>query len=497
MIAKNDNLTGNNGQKQAELVMQTSMQLLPLIMNNIPQAVFWKDRDLVYLGCNQAFADDAGFSSPEEIIGKTDFDMPWTDQAELYRADDRSVMENGEPKLNYEEPQTTPSGSTIWLSTSKIPVYENGQVIAILGMYEDITSRKQAENMLQASEEQFRSIYDNATIGLYRTTPNGRILMINPTGLRLLGFDLFEDISRRNLEEAGFEEKDARKKFREKLERDGVIGQESVWTKNDGSSIFVRESSTVSRDENGNVLYYDGSFEDITERKTAEKAVRESEERFRRFSEATLEGLVFHEQGKIVDVNPAAVALFGLSNTSDLIGRNLLEFIVPEYHQLVLKQMQLESVTPYEVRGIRHDGSTIPVETSTRAYKYSDRVIRASSIRDITVRKNAEQALQDSQRLLQLVMDNIPQAVFWKDRKSTFLGSNHAFAKDGGLNSPQDLIGKTDYDMPWKEQAELYIADDQRVMETGETKINYEEPHTGRVGCNNLGAYQQDPHAGR
>jgi PAS domain S-box-containing protein len=180
MKTKDNKLTTDNGQKQAELVMQTSLQLLPLIMNNIPQAVFWKDCDLIYLGCNQAFAEDAGFSSPAEIVGKTDFDMPWTDQAELYRADDRRVMEYGEAKNNYEEPQTTPNGSTIWLSTSKIPVRENGQVIAVLGMYEDITGRKQAEKALQASEQQFHTLYDNATIGLYRTTPDGRILMLNP-----------------------------------------------------------------------------------------------------------------------------------------------------------------------------------------------------------------------------------------------------------------------------------------------------------------------------
>src|SRR5512140_2830614 len=130
------------GHKQAA---QTSLQLLPLIMNNIPQAVFWKDRDLVYLGCNQAFAEDAGFASPEEVVGKTDFDMPWKDQVELYQADDRHVLESGEQKLNYEEPQTTPGGSTIWLRTSKIPVYENGQIVAILGMYEDITEQKQVE----------------------------------------------------------------------------------------------------------------------------------------------------------------------------------------------------------------------------------------------------------------------------------------------------------------------------------------------------------------
>src|SRR5574339_563111 len=97
----------SNGKRQAGQNVHGHLQLLPLIMNNIPQAVFWKDQDLVYLGCNQAFADDAGFSSPEEIIGKTDYDMPWKDQADLYRADDRHVLDSGESKLNYEEPQTT------------------------------------------------------------------------------------------------------------------------------------------------------------------------------------------------------------------------------------------------------------------------------------------------------------------------------------------------------------------------------------------------------
>jgi PAS domain S-box-containing protein len=133
-------------QKRAEEAVRESQQMLQTVMDNVPQSIFWKDRDLVYLGCNQNFADDAGKGSPEEIIGKTDYDMPWQPQAELYRADDCRVMESGEPVLNYEEPQTTPDGGQIWLRTSKVPLRDaRGNVTAVLGAYEDITERKRAE----------------------------------------------------------------------------------------------------------------------------------------------------------------------------------------------------------------------------------------------------------------------------------------------------------------------------------------------------------------
>ena len=120
--------------------------LLHEILKQLPVRVFWKDTELRYLGCNAMFARDAGFSSPEDVIGKDDFQMAWREQAELYRADDKRVMTLGQPKLNYDEPQTTADGSMIWLRTSKVPIRDDtGDVIGILGIYEDITARKQSE----------------------------------------------------------------------------------------------------------------------------------------------------------------------------------------------------------------------------------------------------------------------------------------------------------------------------------------------------------------
>ena len=154
--------------KQAEDALHKSKDLLRYVVENAPARIFWKDRASRYLGCNTQFAKDAGRSSPDELTGNTDFDMGWKDQAELYRADDQAVMESGKSKLGFEEPQMTPDGNTIWLRTSKVPLRdESGQVIGILGLYEDITERKQAE------EDIYRlAFYDPLT-----NLPNRRLLL--------------------------------------------------------------------------------------------------------------------------------------------------------------------------------------------------------------------------------------------------------------------------------------------------------------------------------
>jgi len=136
--------------KQAEETLRESHQILDGIINTIPVRVFWKNKDLVFLGCNAIFAHDAGFADSRDVVGRDDYQMVWHDQAELYRADDLQVIESGRPKLFIEEPQTTPDGNTIVLLTSKIPLCNSdGEIIGVLGTYTDITERKRSEQELQ------------------------------------------------------------------------------------------------------------------------------------------------------------------------------------------------------------------------------------------------------------------------------------------------------------------------------------------------------------
>jgi len=138
-----------NQHRRSEEELRKQKDLLASIIQHAPIRVFWKDRELRYVGCNSQFAHDAGLAKPEELIGKSDYDMNWSAQAEFYRVDDQVVMESGMPKLDFEEQQTTPDGSTIWLSTSKVPLRsEDNQIIGILGIYTDITSRKKAEERI-------------------------------------------------------------------------------------------------------------------------------------------------------------------------------------------------------------------------------------------------------------------------------------------------------------------------------------------------------------
>jgi PAS domain S-box-containing protein len=140
--------------KRAEEALRASQQLLEGILNAIPVRVFWKDKNLVYLGCNAAFARDAGFADPKEVIGKDDFQMSWHGQADLYRADDRRIIESGESTSNREEAQTTPGGDTITLLTSEVPLRNlNGEINGILGTYVDITEQRSLEAQLRQAQK--------------------------------------------------------------------------------------------------------------------------------------------------------------------------------------------------------------------------------------------------------------------------------------------------------------------------------------------------------
>jgi PAS domain S-box-containing protein len=143
----------------------------------------------------------------------------------------------------------------------------------------EVAQHRKTEEALRESEERFRHVYENAVIGLYRTTPDGRIVMANPALVRMLGYSSFEELAKRNLEASGYEPEYPRSTFTQEIESEGrVLGLETAWTRKDGATVFIRESATAVRDDAGNSIYYEGSVEDITDRKRAEDQLRKTME---------------------------------------------------------------------------------------------------------------------------------------------------------------------------------------------------------------------------
>ncbi|MFA6192399.1 MAG: EAL domain-containing protein [Sulfurimonas sp.] len=152
-----------------EKIAQEANNLFRKIINAIPQRIFWKDLDLHYLGCNEAFAKDSGNLFSDDIIGKDDYQMAWAEHAKEYRIDDRNVINSGIPKLFYEEEIKTSSGESMWISTSKIPLINNdGRTVGIIGVFEDFSDKKNTEDKIHKL-----AFYDTLT-----SLPN-RILFID------------------------------------------------------------------------------------------------------------------------------------------------------------------------------------------------------------------------------------------------------------------------------------------------------------------------------
>ena len=143
--------------QKAEETIKNSNKLLQTVINTAPTRIFFKDLELRYIGCNNAFSRDAGIECPEDLIGKDDYELAWKKQAELFRADDRRVIENGIPKLSFDEQLTTVKENLIWVRTSKVPLRnEANEIIGVLGMYEDITEAEGLRTLYVYESHVFR-----------------------------------------------------------------------------------------------------------------------------------------------------------------------------------------------------------------------------------------------------------------------------------------------------------------------------------------------------
>ncbi len=188
MFMVSQTLRAQQRRQEAQLEVERSRGMLRLVMDNIPQLIFWKDLGGAYLGCNRAFAAQAGLDSPGQVKDRLGRELPLqpAEQETLRQAEER-VMATGQVELHVIEPQTRPDGVQLWMDTNRIPLKDSaGQVVGVLCTNEDITKRRETNRALQESERRFRTLLENVQVGI-AIVQEGNIVYTNPEEERILG----------------------------------------------------------------------------------------------------------------------------------------------------------------------------------------------------------------------------------------------------------------------------------------------------------------------
>lgn len=278
----------------------------------------------------------------------------------------------------------------------------NGEVATILGVTRDRSERKRAEEALRESEERYRSLFEQSPIGIYRTTPDGRILLANPALLHMLGYDSSEELMARNLETTGFEQEYPRERFKEMLERDNEVrGFETLWTTRSGDRVRVIENARAIRGLDGRILYYEGTVENITARRRAEEAQHRLAAAVEQGDEAVI---ITNPDGTIEYVNPAFQRITGYSS-DEAVGRTP-RLLNSGSHDATFYKAMWDTITAGKVWSghlinRRKDGSKYEEETTISPVRDPDgKIVNFVAVkRDVTHEVALQQQLNQAQKM--------------------------------------------------------------------------------------------------
>ncbi|MEB3356204.1 MAG: PAS domain S-box protein [Synechococcales bacterium] len=474
--------------RQAESELRTTKDQLQAALDAVPGIVSWISSDLRYLGVNRHLAQLFNLP-PEAFVGK---DIGFLHTGNSFSEFLRSVFDNPQPDAHREIVANINGAQRDFLIMAQ--KYNHDRAVFTVGI--DITEQKQARRALEEAERKYRSIFERVVEGIFQSTVDGQYLNANPALARIYGYDSPEDLKTglTSIQKQLYVHPQRRDEFIQALtNKDEVIGFESEVYRKDGRPIWISENARAVRDEQDNLLYFEGTVEDITERKQAVEALKrvkqeletkveertqslrdinhrllsEITERRRieealRHSEAELRALfaamtdyiaVFDAQGcycKIVSTNSE----LQYDPDRERIGKTVYDILPPEQAALFIIHIQralntgetinLEYSMPVhdgEANGDRDSDVTGDREawfTASVSPMPDNRVIWVA--RDITQRKRAESALRQAEEKYRSIFENAAEGIFQTTPEGRCISVNPALATMYGYDSPQALL---------------------------------------------------------
>jgi len=431
--------------KQNNNSFNKNRDLVEILYNHLPQKIFVKDRNSIYISCNKNYANDLGVN-PDEIAGKTDYDFYPQELAEKYREDDGRILNSGITE-DIEESYRV-NGELFYVQTTKSPVKnEEGEIVGILGIFHDITERKSAEDARRESDALFRATFDHAAIGIAIVDPDGHPIVSNFALHKLLGYSANELKKMSFVEFTHPDDADKDWKLYEQLingERDSYQ-MEKRYIHKDGRLVWGNLTASLVRDVKGVPQFVIGMVEDITEGK-------ELETQFSMINNAIENSLnafdIVGEDGNFIYVNKAYVELWGYDSANEIIGTSPVTHVadasvVPE----IIDNLQEHGSYTFELKARRKDGSLFDVLMSARLdYDSQGKEIYPTTSIDISEHKNSENELRNAKEFAENLIETANVMVVGLDTDGKVSIMNQTAQQITGY-SKEDLQGKNWFDV--------------------------------------------------
>ena len=466
-------LNKTNSQLIEEL--RNSQSLLQMVCDAIPMEIYVKDHEGRYLIVNKKAQTVSGLNA-DEFLGKTAIDAPYgtEDERAGLALDDRQVLKTGNDMHYPEQIVTNPDGQVIIRDVTKVPLKDDaGTVVGLVGTANDITQRKQAESALRESEARFRSMMDHSPYSIYLKDLEGRYTLVNRVFAERRGCTESEMIGKTIRDFFPNETAEAMADIEEEvLATRGVVQRQHEISFSDGSRQFVLTTKFPVYDHENRINGIGSIVIDTTERYRAEEALRESQELFRNVIDNSPSVIVLKDlEGRYTLANRVFAERRGIS-LEEIIGKRSADLFPQELADQFTAQnrevLETGSVVEREYVTQFPDSTLHTIMNTQFPVKGSDgRMIGVGTIaRDITERKRAEEALRESEERFRSVIDNSPSGIHVKDLEGRYTLVNRWFAERQSC-SPEEMIGKMSNDFFPAEFAELYNAQSQEVLETG------------------------------
>jgi PAS domain S-box-containing protein len=464
-----------NAQILSETKIKKSEQLLKTLIDNLPINVYIKDIESRKILVNKAECDFAGVDSPKEILGKNDFEIYDKKTAQTFRDEDLEVINTLKPILGRESICKAKDGSLTSILVSKIPLLNaKNEVEGIVGMSLDITETRKAQRKLEEKERNFRSIFNSSYQFTGILDVDGTFIEINETALDFTNVTAEEIIGKKFWETMWWPQTEAIKQALKQTIKAAAKGkfyrnEVEIFDENKNKIPVDFSLKPIYNDKNKVVsLLAEGRM--ITEMVAAREKIKESELKFRTLYEMSPVSFVLYEfeTGKIIDFNPSFERTFGYGKRSvkNIDFWALFHDRNQHYREQINKDLETKGTFgPFGEKLIHKNGLeySVIINKSLIINKKGEKQVW-TIIQDISESEEKERQIREERKLLKTVIDNLPLNVYIKDEQSRKILVNKAECDYLGVDSAEEILGKSDFDLYDKEVAQISRDEDLRVM---------------------------------